>query len=479
MRPLSSRVRKIAVIGGGISGLAAAWTAAQHPNINVTLFEASDRVGGVLETIHDQGYLIERSADNFATLIPSAFEFCRDIGYESQLIRPRTEGRRAFVLNRGRILPIPLGFSLMQPTRLDSMLMTKTLSWAGKVRVAKEYWTPARSDIEDESLESFVTRRLGREAFENLVEPIVSGIFTADPSTLSMAATMPQFLEMERKHGGLIRGYLRGRGNQTQAQSVASRASGARYDQFYAPAKGMSDLLQHIVRALPADCIQLNQTVESLQAQSIEGMHRWRIKLSNSVQNFDGVIVALPTVHASNLLHDSAPVASQLIGSIRYASSAVVVLVVNKSEIKGRIDGFGLIVPRKEHRKTLAISYSSNKYPGRVPDDQFLLRIFLGGALAPDLVDESDEKLIKLAESELREILGWTGTKARWQAVVRWKNAMPQYLVGHLKLIKQIEESINSLTNLEICGAGYRGVGIPQCVRDGRRAAEAVVANLS
>lgn len=475
-----SLLKRIAVIGGGISGLAAAWQLSRDPNVETTLLEASDRCGGVLETIYDAGYLIERSADNFATLIPDALEFCRETGFEPQLIRPQEKDRRAFVLNRGRILPIPLGFSLMQPTRIDSMLLTGTLSLAGKLRLAKEFFVPRREGDQDESLESFAVRRLGREAFENLVEPIVSGIFTADPKTLSMQATLPQFVEMERRYGGLIRGHLGGR--KSAAKQIAGRASGARYDQFMAPAAGMSHWVQHVVQALPAGCVQLSCAVRSVkrtgdgqQDRDRQSSSKWQLDTSRGVQEFDGLVISLPAGRAAELLRESCPVLSSTVGGIQYASSAVAVMVVDKADLKRRIDGFGLIVPRKEGRRSLAISYSSNKYAGRTPDDQILLRLFLGGALSPELVDESDARLQEMAEDELRAILGWTGRKARWQAVVRWKQAMPQYFVGHVQRVAEIDRMLAELPGLQLCGAAYRGVGIPQCVRDGRRAARALV----
>ena len=470
-----SAVKRIAVIGGGISGLAAAWQLSQVSNVETTLLEASDRVGGVLETIYDQGYLIERSADNFATLIPDALEFCRETGFESQLIRPQENDRRAFVLSRGRILPIPLGFSLMQPTRIDSMLLTGTLSLAGKLRLAKEYFIPRRESDEDESLESFALRRLGREAFDNLVEPIVSGIFTADPKTLSMQATMPQFVDMERIHGGLIRGHLRSR--RTHAKQIAGRASGARYDQFMAPAAGMSHWVQHIVQSLPQGCVQLGHCVRSVQQLSHDPFApTWRLDTVRGPMEFEGLVISLPAARTAALLQASWPVLSSMVGSIQYASSVVAVLVVDKADLRRRIDGFGLIVPRKEGRRVLAISYSSNKYAGRTPENQILLRLFLGGAMAPDLVDESDTRLQEIADDELRAILGWTGRKPRWQSIVRWKNAMPQYYVGHVQRVAEMDRLLGTLPGLQLCGAAYRGVGIPQCIRDGRRAAKVLLA---
>ena len=341
--------------------------------------------------------------------------------------------------------------------------------------MAQEYFVPRRESNEDESLESFALRRLGREAYENLVEPIVSGIFTADPKTLSMQATMPQFVEMERVHGGLIRGHLRSR--KTQAKQIAGRASGARYDQFMAPAAGMSHWVQHIVQSLPEGCIQLGCGVRGAEQVSHDPTApQWRLDTVRGPMDFDGVVISLPAARTAELLKASCPALSSMVGNIQYASSAVAVLVVDRADLKRRIDGFGLIVPRKEGRRVLAISYSSNKYAGRTPEDQILVRLFLGGAMAPDLVDESDARLQGMADEELRAILGWTGRKPRWQAIVRWKNAMPQYFVGHVQRIAEMDRTLSTLPGLQLCGAAYRGVGIPQCIRDGRRAAKSLLA---
>ncbi len=290
--------KKIAVVGAGIAGLAAAlYLRHKRPELEVTILESSDRAGGVLETIYDEPYLIERSADNFATLIPDALELCKLTGYVDHLTSPQPNGRQAFVLNRGRILPIPVGFSLVQPTRVWPILTTGTLSMAGKLRMLSEYFVKARLSGEDESLESFATRRLGREAFENLVEPIVSGIFTADPSRLSMQATLPQFVSMERQHGGLIRGYLAAR--RQDAAAVSRRASGARYDQFMAPRQGMSHWIKHLVSALPPDTIRLRETVQSIE-RSADGL--WQVDTGTARYQCDGVVmsarfVTLPTVY--------------------------------------------------------------------------------------------------------------------------------------------------------------------------------------
>lgn len=469
--------KRIAIVGGGISGIAAAFYAAQDTDMEtVRLFESSGRLGGVIETHRHGDYLVEKAADNFATLIPDALDLSRAAGIDDQLIAPKENDRRAFVLHKGQLKPIPAGFSLMQPTRVGSILATSTLSTAGKLRLLCEFFVKAKPDSGDESLESFVTRRLGREAYENLVEPIVSGIFTANPKTLSMQATMPQFLAMERKSGGLIRGHLRAK--QQDAAAAARRASGARYDQFRAPCGGMDTWLAGLASNLPQDCVQLNAGLEKIERT---GSSQWRLHFDNAAniasrdtEHFDAVILATPAHISTRLIDQAASEAAALAGKIEYASSAVAALIVNRSDIAGRLDGFGMIAPSKENRHALAISYTSNKYAGRTPDDEVLLRVFMGGAMQAEILDESDSRLEDIACREVRDILKWNGTKPNWIQIVRWNQAMPQYTIGHCDRMEQLESALSKFPTLKLCGAGYNGVGIPQCVRSGRKAVEAI-----
>lgn len=469
-------------MGGGISGLAASYFLSRlEPRPEIRLFEKGNRLGGVLETLYDGAYVIERSADNFATLIPDALELAKEIGFESNLIRPNKSGRQAFLYLNNRIEPIPMGFSLMQPTRLWPIATTNTLSITAKIRLLKELWVPARQSSDDESLESFVTRRLGVEVFDNLVEPIVSGIFTADPRKLSMQATMPQFVEMERQYGGLIRGHLHSR--KKDAAAAAKRASGARYDQFMAPQHGMSSWVEALKDQLPAETVCLETSVQSVrripEPSTSSAASKWRLETNQGDQDFDAIISALPCAASARVLHGLFPDASEALSQISYASSAVIAMIVDRQSISGRTDGFGIIVPRKSGLKTLAISFSSNKYPGRVPEGQLLLRIFLGGAMHPEMMDHSDSDLIHLAHAEMRQIIGWSGEKPLWQAVIRWNNAMPQYEVGHLQRVTQIEESLAGTPTLALCGAGLHGVGIPQCVSSAKRAVSQIAKALS
>lgn len=469
-------MRKVAIVGGGIAGISAALELSLQPSMcTFKLFESDKRLGGVLETERAEDYLVERSADNFATLLPSALDLTKEFADPSELISPEQNGRQAFVLHNGVLEPIPVGFSLMQPTRIGSILTTRTLSIAGKLRLIYEYMVPAREQDDDESLESFVTRRLGREAFENLVEPIVSGIFTADPSTLSMKATMPQFLKMEREHGGLIRAHMAAK--KSDAAAAARKASGARYDQFVAPKHGMSSWISALTSQIPEEDLLLKTKVQSLEKRG----NRWLLTSHSldsqaaKTEEFDAVILATPSKITSRLLSKSLPSVANLVGDIHYASSVVVAMVVNKKDVRGRLDAFGMITPSKEQRDALAISYTSNKYDGRVPKQEILFRLFFGGAQRPELVELDDDELIKIAKEELRVIQRWTGKDPNWSAVIRWNEAMPQYTLGHTQRVKQIYDLLAPDPTIRLCGAAYEGVGIPQCVRGGRRAAKAIL----
>lgn len=474
---MALKSQRIVIIGAGISGISAALeTSARSPDSEVLLLESSNRLGGVLETLRFDNYLVERSADNFATLIPNARDLSEKLGLLPSLIHPNAEGRQAFVFSEGKSHPIPAGFSLMQPTRVMSILATRVLSVTGKLRLLREYWVPRRSDsANDESLESFATRRLGKEAFDRLVEPIVSGIFTANPKTLSMAATMPQFLQMEREHGGLIRGYLASK--RQDAAAAARRASGARYDQFMAPREGMSAWIEALASHLPKGCIRLNTSVTSISQQVDK---TWTITTeSDGPIQADGLILATPAKVTASLLSSVDAKTSGLIGSIPYASSAVVAMIVDRQSIQGRLDGFGLVVPSCENRQALAISFTSNKYPGRTPDGQILLRVFLGGSLRPEVLQLDDDKLRQIASDEVKGILKWNGQGLKWNAVIRWNEAMPQYLVGHVDKVKQVEQALESLGRIQVCGAAYTGVGIPQCIRSSQSAVNKLLQQLA
>jgi oxygen-dependent protoporphyrinogen oxidase len=466
---------RIAVIGGGITGLAAAYRLYElNPAAQVMLFEASGRLGGVLQTEHRDGYLIERSADMFTTREPWALDLCRRVGIEGELIETNKQHRRAFVVHKGKLVPVPEGFTLMSPAKVWPILTTPLLSPLGKLRLAWEYFTPKKKDDDDESLESFVTRRFGREAFDRLIQPLIGGIYTADPSLLSMQATLPQFVEMERKAGSLIAGVRsRGSGVRGQETGVRSQGSGARYGMFLAPRDGMQRLVDAVAAKLPPGVVRLNAKVERLSRSA--GGAKWQVNLANEMpEEFDGVILAVSAPVSGKLLEGIDAELARLVGSIPQAGCNVALLGFHREQIAHPLDGFGFVVPTMENRRIIAASFTSIKFSGRAPEGKVLLRVFIGGALQPELLSLSDAETSRIVLEELRDLLGVSG-EPEFCEIAHWHGAMPQYHVGHLNKVRQMEGRVAAIPGLALAGNSYRGVGVPFCVHDGELAAERVL----
>ncbi len=475
--PLSSSKPKIAVIGAGVSGLTAAWYLERFlPSARIDVFESACQIGGVIQTTYADPFLVELGADNFATLVPDALRMVDEMGVRDEFMGPKPDHRIAQVVRDGKVLPIPNGFSLMQPTRLSSVLASPILSPAGRLRLLAEFCVKQRASDEDESVESFAVRRLGRECFDRLVEPIVGGIFTARAETLSMQAAMPQFVAMEREYGGLIRGAIAKRNSQSRAERSARQATGARYDQFLAPKQGMSWWLNQIAKSL-RNSIQLDRRVDYLfkNAENLWTLNTRTASDSSerpqSQSGYDAVCIALPSPRSALLLKPSHPRLASLLERIPYASSAVAVLAIKRSEIRPKAFCFGVVVPKLENRDCLAISLASEKYEGRCPKDLVLVRVFMGGAIRPELMDKNDDELLGIARKEVKELLG-ASSLPRWQTLVRWNEAMPQYLVGHPQLVLSIRQTLQDEPSLRLVGNAFDGVGIPQCVRLARQSAE-------
>jgi oxygen-dependent protoporphyrinogen oxidase len=462
------------VVGGGISALAAAHRVAElDPTAELTLFEASDALGGVLQTQRDGGYLLEQSADNFITNVPWALDFCRRIGLADELISTSQRDRRALVVRRGKLYPVPDGFTLLAARRIWPIVTTPVLNLSGKLRLLAERFVPARrvggdrcvDEANDESLAAFARRRLGREAFERLVQPLVAGIYTADAEKLSLAAALPQFHQMEREHGSLSRGI--------RLAAAEQQGAGARYGLFVTLRDGLACLVEAVRRRLPAGCVELNSPVSRLAPCTGGTWNVW-IEGSKEPRSFDAVIVA-NSAHAAAKLVDAfaADLATEL-KQIPYADSAVALAGYRREQIAHPLNGFGLVVPAIEHREILAASFASVKFPGRAPLGRVLIRVFLGGAGHPDQLDFTDDKLRAIVERELGDLLGVRGEPELFR-VRRWRASMPQYHLGHLARIERIESLVAGLPGLELAGNAYRGVGIPHCIRSGEQAAERVV----
>lgn len=465
--------RRVAVIGGGCTGLAAANRIRElDPNIHVTLFESSDRLGGVIRTERFQDYLVEHGADMFTTKQPWAIDLCNRLGMADELLNTNKEHARAFVVYRGRLCPVPEGFSLMTPGKAWPIIKSPLLSLGAKLRMAYEYFVPRRFSHDDESLADFATRRLGKQAYERLIQPLIGGIYTADPTKLSMQAAMPQFVEMEREHGGLLRSVLRTAGQ----QDPGHRAAGARYGLFVAPRDGMQSFMDKLIERLPPASIRLRTIVESL-AQT-DGLS-WQVSPAgtNRPELFDAVILATPAYRTAELLSSLDTQAAEDLRGILYASTAIVVCGYVRKQLRHPLDGFGVVVPQIEQRMILAASFASVKFVGRAPSDRILIRVFVGGACQPELLQKTDQELEELVQVELRELLGASG-RPELCKTVRWEQSMPQYHVGHLDRVTRIEQRIKAFPTLALAGNAYRGVGIPQCIHSGEQAAERIVQRL-
>ncbi|HJN10538.1 MAG TPA: protoporphyrinogen oxidase [Pirellulaceae bacterium] len=464
-RELPSDLR-VAVVGGGITGLAAAHRLTELvPDVQLSLFESSHRLGGALETTRRDGFLIEGGADNFITTIPWAMDLCRRIGFEDQLIQTNSGYRHAFVVRKGKPVPIPDGFVVMAPSKAWPMLTTPILSPLGKLRLACEYFVPQRRAGEEESLASFVRRRFGRETYDRLVQPLVGGIYTGDPDKLSLQSTMPRFAEMEAKHGSLIRA-LR---NQPKSKE---RSGGARYSMFVAPRDGMSSLVDAIAGKLPVGCIHLDAPVERIA----EVQCGWSLSFARDVDSpseFDAVILATPAMPTAKLVASLDDDVARELKTIHHASCSIVSVGYARDQLTHPLEGFGMIVPEIERRKILSASFSSIKYAGRAPDDHVLIRVFIGGDRQAQLAESPDDQLLDMATGELRELLGIRGDPSLVQ-ISRCKAAMPQYFVGHVDKLSRIRQRLSRHPGLHLAGNAYDGVGVPNCIHSGEQAAESL-----
>lgn len=464
----------IAVIGGGISGLSAAYHIRQmDPTVDITLLESNSSLGGVIQTNHQNGFTIESAADNFITTTPDAVDLCRQVGLEDQLIAPAPIGRQAMVLCRGKLLPIPPGFIVMAPSRVWPLVTTRILSTIGKMRAGCELFVPKRKKEGDESLQSFVCRRFGHEMFDRLVQPLVGGIYTADPKMLSLAATMPRFLQMEQQYGSLLRGAI-----QQRRQQPVESSGGARYSQFLSLKRGLSSLIQAMENQLPAESIKRNASVVCLRQAAHGG---WSIRVAESDPswlNVDGVVLATPASQAARLLAGTDEILSGDLSEIPYSSCAVISLGFRQSQIGIPLNSFGFVVPIAEHRLILSCSFSSVKYAERAPEGCVLLRVFIGGACQSGLLRLPNEHLLELAYRELSDIMSIKGEPVISDITMQW-NAMPQYHVGHCERVAAIENRLQRWPTLAIAGSALHGVGVPSCLASGRLAAARLLGRLA
>ena len=455
---------RVAIVGGGITGIAAALRVIERGG-TVELLEAGTRLGGTIATIRHDGFVVETGPDSFITDKPWALALCERMGLGADLVPTRETDRRTYVARGDRLCPLPDGFLLLAPTSLWPLVRSPLFSLAGKLRMGLDLVLPRRRDDADESLAAFVRRRLGREALDRVADPLASGIYTGDPEALSLRATMPRFAEMETRHRSLILG-LRRRAD--EAKGVA----GARYGLFVSHRDGMGALIQALAARIPERSIRLRTAVDALERTPAG----WRLRTGGGALDADAVVLACPAPVAATLVRPlDAEIATDL-AAIPHASSAIVTLGIRTADLPRDLPGFGFVVPATDRRDILACTFSSRKWPGRAPAGSDLVRVFIGGVRRPELPALDDAALVALARRELARFLDYRA-EPLFARVDRWPDAMPQYTVGHVERARAIETRLARMPALRLAGNAYHGVGIPDCVRSGTEAADAILAN--
>jgi len=471
-------MKRVAIIGGGIAGLAAAHRVTELAkekslNIELTLLEATERLGGAIATERIGDFLVEAGPDSFITEKPWALRLCERLGLTSRLIPTQAEYQKIYIVHEGKLEPLPEGFFLLAPTRMGPFVRTPIFSWRGKLRMAGELFIPRGHLNDDESLGAFVRRRFGREALERIAQPLIGGIYASDPDRLSLAATMPRFKEMERRQRSVI---LAMRSEQRRRARNREAGSGARWSLFVTLAGGMQELVDTLAKRLPESTLRFNSPVTRLSCA--EDKKSWRITIAGSeTMAADAVILATPAFQTAKILSADAPESANELKQISYASTATVNLAYRREDFPRAPDSFGFVVPAKEQRKIMACTFSSLKYPGRALADKILLRAFVGGALQAELFGADDATMEKNVRDELANLLRVTAPPI-FVRIWRHPNSMPQYHVGHEALIKRIDASLSQFSTLALAGSAYHGVGISDCVRTGEEAAEKIMGYL-
>jgi oxygen-dependent protoporphyrinogen oxidase len=458
---------RIAIIGGGISGLTAAFALEESRRAGAAeyvLYEASPHLGGVLRTEYIHGCIVEAGPDAFITEKPWAADLCRTLGLGDQLIGSNDADRKTYILVRGQLIPLPDGLMFMVPTKILPTGLSPLFSWTTKLRMARELLHPPHAAEADESVASLVDRHYGSEMVDRLADPLLSGVYGGEAASLSVRAVLARFAEMERTHGSLGRAMLAARRKMPRPSNRPAPPL------FTSLRNGMQQLAETLVPRLNQPSLLTNSPVQSIQPEAAG----WSVSSSTKSDRFDAVIVALPAPAAAQLLSRCSPDLSAELAAIGYSSSITVGLGYDRDARQSLPPGFGFLVPRSEGKRLLAATFVHNKFPHRAPEDRALLRCFFAGSNAENIWQLSDEAIIALVRNELQQILGLRAAPL-FARVYKWKSAMAQYAVGHLERLDRIERLRQQLPGLALAGNAYRGIGIPDCVRSGQDAAKQVL----
>ncbi|MEX2144032.1 MAG: protoporphyrinogen oxidase [Anaerolineales bacterium] len=469
------KAKHILVVGGGIAGLSAAYNAIKKTRergipVQVSLIETDSRLGGKIITdrvvFGDGQFIIEGGPDTFLATKPWGVALCNELGLGERLHGTNPHKKNTYVLHRDRLMLLPDGLAMMIPTNIHAILRTGLLSWLGKARMGLDFLLPAVQPDGDESLGAFVSRRLGREAYENLIEPLMSGIYAGDGDALSLASTFPYLRELELKYGSLARGALEMRKN-----SVGKSVQGSR-SAFLTPKTGLAELVEALQAYLIGN--HANIRLESPVAHILKSNFGYGVELeTGETLQADCVILATPAYASGALLTRLDPGLAAILKDIPYASTATISLAYRLSDLRRELDGYGYVIPRREGRRALACTWTSSKFPHRAPDGYALIRVFVGRAGQEDAMPRDTDLLVALAREELDHTLGIDADPLISKVFV-WEKSMPQYNLGHPEKLAKISAQLEKFPGLALAGNGYRGIGIPDCIRSGELAVDAL-----
>jgi oxygen-dependent protoporphyrinogen oxidase len=477
-----TRIPTVVIVGGGISGLATAWglqeqAAAAGQAVRCVVLEAGSSWGGKIVT-HRTGELVtEAGPDSFLSQKPAALELCAKLGLTDRLINTNETGKKAFVLAGGRLHELPEGLVTFVPTDLGPFLRSGLLGVPALLRMGLDLVIPKGPADRDVSLASFFRRRFGRQAFDRVLEPLMAGIYAGDAEQLSLKATFPRFLELEQQYGSVIRGMMASR-----KRAASARPGGPKRTMFVSLRGGLAELIEALIGRLTEQGtdLRLATRVDALRVRSHQpGRWMYDLILSDGASlSCESLVLATPAYVSADLLRPLTPIAGGLLDLIPYASTATIAMAFSAGEVRKAVEGFGFIVPRTERRDLIAATWTSLKWPHRAPADQILIRCYVGGVGRERILELDDRELLDRVKADLSALCG-IRAEPSYAEVNRWWKAMPQYTLGHLERLAQLDAALSRYGGLVVTGAGYRGVGIPDCIRDGAAAAAKVLAHLS
>ncbi len=470
---------RIIIVGGGIAGLAAAvhlkaGAKAHSKKVDVLLLEKNGRIGGKIVTERHGGFLIEGGPDSFLPEKVWTVNLAKHLGLEPEMLPSNDQFKGTFIYSRKKLHSLPEGVMLMVPTMFMPMAKSNLISWPGKMRMGLEVFVPKRKIREDESLASFVTRRLGRECLEKIAEPLVAGIHTSNPDNMSVLSTFPRFVDMEQKSGSLIRAMVAAMKNRPHAtlSGPPPKPGAPRMTYFMSFKNGMQTLSQACADFIGKDSIRLGAAVQAVEPKD----KGYTVILENGEKlDADYVMLGTAAYDSAGMVKGFDETLAMQMNKIEWSSSATVSVAFKKDDVKVPLKGFGFIVPRVEGRRVNAATYSSIKWSYRAPDDQLLIRVFVGGGHHEELVRELDDA--GMTQMVLEELDGILGLKAnpQFSKIYRWHKGMPKYTVGHMDRIGLMDRSLSLHPGLHLIGCSYKGIGLGDCVHEAQIAAEKIL----